>query len=67
MTLNDNVRYADLRSAGMELAKRCKAHPQLLPLELRYPGLKIVVVVEKIVSDSDTKPLRYDEDEQRAD
>ena len=67
MTLNDNVRHADIRSAGIELAKRCKQYPHLLPLELRYPGLKIVVTVERIKSAEDTQPLKYDEENNMVD
>lgn len=67
MTLNANVITAEARRLAQVLANFCKAYAYLLPLEIPFPGLRLKVTVEKIVSKQDTQPLRYDEDEQRAD
>ena len=56
--MNDNVRYSEARRLAMSLAAFCSKEMQpLLPLELKFPGVKVRVIVERITSVHDTQPL----------
>ena len=67
MTLNENVKHTEAKRRAQDLANWYRENYYPLPLDITFPGLRVHVVAEKIVSAADTKPLRYDEDEQRAD
>lgn len=61
MTPNDNLLSAEARRRTQELASWYREHWYPLPLDLAFPGLRVHIVAEKIVTAEDTKPLR-DED-----